>query len=233
MHIRTLLAAAAAAVAALAFVPAHAATTERRSLPEFHGIDIRGSVNLQLHQRATQSVEVTADESVLAKVETQVVDRNGVPTLVVGVQPGTRGRTPVTVSVDFTSLSALSISGRGDVSGGSIKGGDFALSVSGMGDIKLGDLDMGAVNVQISGVADIELDGRAATLGVNVSGKGDFDGRSFDVDAVSIHLSGMGDAKVKPRKTLDVSISGIGNVSYQGDASVTSNVSGRGKVQKQ
>ncbi|CAN5471920.1 head GIN domain-containing protein [soil metagenome] len=233
MRIRSLAFAAAAAAAALAFAPAQAATTEKRALPEFHGIEIRGTVKLELHQRSTQSVEVTADDSVLAKVDTQVVDRNGVPTLVIGLQPGTRGRTPVTVAVDFTSLSALSISGRGDVNGGSLKSGSFALSVSGMGDVKLDDLDVGNVEVHISGVGDVQLGGHAATLGVNVSGKGDFDGHSFDVDNVSIHLSGLGDSKVKARKTLDVSISGLGNVSYQGDAVVTSNVSGRGKVEKQ
>lgn len=211
------------------------AATESRAITGFQAIAVHGSMKLLLRQGGREGVQLTADDNVLALIETKVVDKKGVPTLEIGMKPGTnvRTKTQVVATVDLTTLSALSISGAGDVSGDSLKSQALALSISGSGNVRLKQLTADDVTVRIAGSGDVEFSGRARKLGVTISGSGNVVSRGLETDDVNVRIAGSGDADVNARKTLDVSIAGSGDVVYVGDAVVKSSISGIGKVRKQ
>ena len=200
---------------ALALAPLIVGAAEQaRSVGGFEAVAVRDAVTLVLKPAALESVHVSADETLLAQVETRVVTRRGVPTLEVGLQRGARtfGRGTVSVTVGFAWLSALPVSGSGDVRGEG--------------------LASAALKVALSVSGSVRLAGRSDRLVVEIAGSGDVDTSALAADQVAVDIAGSGDARVDARKTLAVAIAGSGDVAYRGDAVVTSSIAGSGKVRR-
>jgi hypothetical protein len=207
---------------------------DKRAVTGFQAVAIRGSLKLVLRQGTHEGVELRADDNILALIETQVVDRDGVATLEIGPKRGVRysSPNPVTATVDLISLKALSIAGSGDIVGDALKTPVLRISVAGSGDIRLNHLEAGELNASVSGSGDLAFDGHARRLKVSISGSGDLKARALETDDVTISIAGSGDASVNAKKTLSVSIAGNGDVSYVGDAVVKSSIAGMGSVKK-
>ena len=208
---------------------------EARNVGSFQAIALRASMKLVLRQGTREGVELRADDNILPLIETQVVDRGGVPTLELGVKKGASfsTRNPVVATIDLINLRALSIAGSGEVVGDALKTPQLAIAISGSGDVKLKQLAADEISAKVSGSGDLEFAGRTGKLGLSISGSGDVNARALEADDVSVSVAGSGDANVTARKTLTISIAGNGNVTYAGDATVKSSIAGHGKVQKQ
>ena len=209
--------------------------TENRAVGSFQAIALRSSMKLVLHQGGRESLELRADDNVLPLIESRIVDRDGVPTLELGLKKGTsyKSGTPIVAHIELISLRALSISGSGDVVGDALKTPALAIAISGSGNVKLGQLAADEVSAKVSGSGDLLFGGKAGKLAVSISGSGDVNARSLEADDVSISMAGSGDASVTARKTLNVSIAGSGSVVYAGDPIVKSSIAGHGSVRKQ
>jgi Putative auto-transporter adhesin, head GIN domain len=209
--------------------------TESRAVTGFQAISLRGSMNIVVRQSDHEGLQLSGDDNVLPLIDANVVNKNGVPTLELGTKSGTNVMTDnsITATIDVTTLSAVSISGSGQLSGDGLKAQSLALTISGSGEVKLKQLSADDVTVRISGSGDVQFTGRTTRLGVNITGNGVFDSTSLEADNVTMAIAGNGDAKVNARKTLDASISGNGDVEYVGDAVVKSHISGHGEVKKQ
>jgi hypothetical protein len=209
--------------------------SETRAVSGFQAIALRGSLNVVLRQGTREGVELRADDNLLALIETQVVDRDGVRTLEIGTKKDARysSRNPVVANVDLISLQALAVTGAGDVAADALKTPSLKVAITGSGDVKLRQLAADEVSVKISGSGDIEFSGRTGKLGVSIAGSGDVNTRGLDADDVSVSVAGSGDANVAARKTLAVSIAGSGSVMYTGDAAVKSSIAGSGSITKQ
>ncbi len=208
--------------------------TEARAVGSFSALTLRGSMKVVLRQGSKEAVQVEADDNLLPLVETRVVEHAGVPTLEVGLKPGSgfRSHHEITVTVDVVTLSALAIRGSGDVFADGLKTPSLKLDMSGSGDIHLTRFDGAEFSVQIAGNGDVTASGRAAKVRLGIAGSGDIDTTGLDADDVSIDIAGSGDASVNAHKTLAVSIAGSGDVSYVGDAVVKSSIAGSGSVKK-
>jgi hypothetical protein len=208
--------------------------TETRDVTGFQAISLRGAMNIVVRQSGRDGLQLSADDNVLPLIEASVVTKDGVPTLELGMKRGTSIMSdgPMTAIVDVTTLSALSISGSGQLSGDGLRTQSLALTISGSGDVKLKQLSADDVTVRISGSGDVDFTGHTTRLGVTITGNGVFDSTSLEADNVTMTIAGNGDAKVNARKTLDASISGNGEVEYVGDAVVKSHIAGHGEVKK-
>ena len=71
--------------------------TEARKVSGFQAIALRSSMKLVLRQGAREGVELRADDNLLPLIETQVFDRNGVPTLELRMKKGTSFSTNNTI----------------------------------------------------------------------------------------------------------------------------------------
>ena len=209
--------------------------TEARAVTGFQAIALRGSMSLVLRQGTRESVELRADDNLLALIETQVIDRDGVRTLEIGTKKGASysSRNPVVASIDLITLRALTLTGAGEAVCDALKTPALKVAITGSGNVKLRQLSADEVTADISGSGDIEFGGRTTKLGVSIAGSGDVNTRGLDADDVSVSVAGSGDANVTARRTLGVSIAGNGSVVYAGDAAVKSSIAGHGSVKKQ
>jgi hypothetical protein len=209
--------------------------TETRNVTGFQAIALRASMKLVLRQGTREGLELRADDNLLPLIETQVVDRGGVPTLELGVKKGSSftTRNPIVATIDLVTLRALSISGSGEVVGDALKTPSLAIAISGSGNVKLQKISTDEMSAKVSGSGDLQFAGRTGKLGLSISGSGDVNARELEADDVSVSVAGSGDANVNARKTLTISIAGNGNVTYAGDPAVKSSIAGHGNVRKQ
>lgn len=204
--------------------------TEARAVGGFDAIALRGSITLVLRQGEREGVELSADDNLLALVETRVVGR----TLEIGAVPNTgwRTRNDIRVIVDLVHLTSLSLSGSGDVRSDALKAGTLKLRVDGSGDMRLRRLVADEVSVRVAGSGDVGLDGRATKLAISVAGSGDVDAGGLDADDASVSIAGSGDADVNAGRTLAITIAGSGDVRYRGNASLQTAIAGSGSVRR-
>lgn len=208
---------------------------ESRAVTGFQAIALRAPMKLVLRQGTREGVELRADDNLLPLIETIVVERDGVPTLELAFKKGSdfSTRSPVVATIDLITLKALLISGSGNIVGDALKTPSLGVAITGSGDVRLKQLVADEVSARVSGSGDIEFAGRTAKLGISISGSGDVKTRALEADDVSVKVAGSGDADVTARKTLTVSIAGVGRVKYIGDATVKSSIAGRGSIVKQ
>lgn len=87
---------------------------------------------------------------------------------------------------------------------------------SGSGDLIANQLHLLSAKLRMSGSGDSKFIGSTDYLELSQSGSGDFSGRDFDVETAKIRKSSSGDARVNIGKSIDISISGSGDLYYSG-----------------
>lgn len=212
------------------------AATELRQLPPFQAVAMSGSMDLTVRQGAEQQVELTADDNLLALLETEVRGSGDDARLEVRWKRGSsvNTRTQTRIAITVPRLTALSASGSGDMTVERFETPSLAIRVSGSSDTRLRELKTAQLDIAISGSGDVEGAGSATRVGVKVSGSGDIELGELKAEEVSVTISGSGDAMVHADKSLEVRIAGSGDVRYRGDpARVNAKVAGSGSVSKQ
>jgi hypothetical protein len=214
----------------------NAQTTQKRNLSAFTEISLRIEANVHLKQGNTQIVEVSAEESTLEKLITEVNDRK----LVIRYPSDTwfskwrPGR--IDVYITIPQIDALAISGSGSiVADEKIESRILETTISGSGDIKLNDLKADKVLATISGSGNIHLFGKqnTAELKAIISGSGNVKAIEFPSDKVDVKISGSGNCWVNSIKNLIIRLSGSGSVVYRGNPLIDSSISGSGKVREE
>lgn len=185
-------------------------TSESRDVSSFDEVELNGIGNLSIQQTGSESLTVEAEEDVLPKIRTEVENNR----LIIGPEPGTSIHTtePINYTLTVDDLSALEVSGSGDVEAEGISTDELAVTVGGTG--------------------DVEISGRADSQEIDVSGSGDYRAEDLESREVTIEVGGAGSAIVNVSDELDADISGSGTVEYIGDPTVDQDVSGAGEVRK-
>ena len=218
---------ASMAVPALAAPPAVA-----RAVEPFEAVALRAPFELVLRQGAKPALEVQADPAAQTLVETAVVDGSSGRTLEIRLREGAQlpWRAKVTVTVDATTLRAITLSGSGDIRGAGLRTERLDVAVSGSGDLSLQDLQATALALRIAGSGDATLSGRVARFTASVAGSGDIDAQALDASEVTVRIAGSGDVRVGAPASLDVSVVGSGDVSYRGQPKIAQRIAGSGSV---
>ena len=106
------------------------AATQQRQLAPFRSVELAGSNNVTIRVGGKQSVLVHADSNLLQRVTTVVHAGR----LVIGNTPGSfTSKSPMSVEINMPSLSALRLSGSGNVSATGIKTSSLTMSLPGSG----------------------------------------------------------------------------------------------------
>ena len=193
-----------------------------------------------------EQVRVTGDENLLAYVETEQDDE----LLTIDTRGWLMPEVPLVVEVYTRYVDAISVSGSSNLRVIDLSGGSLRVETSGSSDVKLKgrlelleidtsgssdvdivELEARDIRVETSGSSDIDLVGAARTLEIDTSGSSDVDASRLVVEEATIHTSGSSDIDVCVTRSLDVSISGSGDVTYSCDPEhVTRSISGSGDV---
>ncbi len=208
-------------------------TTRSRAAGAFTRIDVRGSVDVIVHEGRPLALSVTtkgiAPEKVKTHVEgeTLVVDLHDFDRLCFGTCD-----TSARLDIDAPVLDGVTIGGSGDVTVvGSGAHSRVDLDVSGSGDVRYaGSADLVACNV--SGSGDVTLTGAAKRLRADVTGSGDVDARALAVGGGEFVLEGSGDvaADLHGGETT-IRLNGSGDLRYTGETRITTlEITGSGDV---
>lgn len=182
-------------------------TSEFRNVAKFTKVSSEGVFEVTITQGDQQSVEITADDNIIQRVKTEVVDNE------------------LRLYLDDRNYKDISL--KANIVSERING----IENTGIGNFVISNVDeVGNFNVYNSGTGNISITGRAESLTVENEGDGMFKGFQFIVSNCNVEIVGSGDCEVQSTNTLIVDIEGSGDVYYKGTPAVEANISGSGKV---
>ena len=183
------------------------AAVQTRNVATFSRLDLAGSNNVTVVVGARRSVVVRADSNLISHVTTQVV----AGTLVIGDTGSFTARTPMSVEVGVPSLTALNLSGSGQI------------SVTGFSGPRL--------TVMVSGSGLLSASGTATQLDVTLSGDGQAQLAQLVAQDVRAVVSGSGLIQVTATSSLNAAVPGTGAIIYSGNPpQETTNITGTGAI---
>ena len=183
-------------------------TSESRDVSGFEEVELRGMGNLSIQQADSESLTVEAEEDVLPKIKTKVKNNR----LIIGPKRNTTINTtePIDYELTVEDLSALKVSGSGDV--------------------EAEDISTDELVVTISGTGDVEISGEANSQDVDISGSSNYQAEDLESREATVDIGGSGSATVNVSDELDAKVSGSASIEYIGDPTVRQDVSGAGEV---
>ena len=181
--------------------------SEIRNVADFTKVSSEGVFEVTITQGNSQSVGITADDNIIQRVKTEVVDNE------------------LRLYLDDHNYRDISL--KANIVAERING----IKNTGIGNLVISNVDEGGnFNVSNSGSGSISITGNAKSLTLENEGDGKFNGFQFIVSNCSAKIIGSGDCEVHPISTLNVDIEGSGDVYYKGSPAIEANISGSGKV---
>lgn len=108
---------------------------------------------------------------------------------------------------------------------------NFDLTVSGAINLTcLSDFVLKRFTTSLSGTGNLVLSGSVTSLNYAISGTASINGEKFSAQDAVVNLSGVGTVSVRAEKTLDVTFSGSGVITYYGNPEITKNLTGLGTL---
>jgi hypothetical protein len=182
--------------------------TQTREVDSFTSVELSGSNDVVVRIGESQSVVVKADDNLIDRVTTDV--QSG--TLIIDNAPGSFStKSPMSVEVTVPALSALTLTGSGN--------------------IVVDDIAAESFRAELPGSGTLTGSGTATRLEVTVSGSGVVHFTELVAKDAQAAVSGSGSIFVTVTERLDASVSGSGAVVYTGDPQdVKSSVTGSGTI---
>ena len=215
---------------------ATAQKTEKRDLSVFTEISLKNDAKVILTQGATQSVTVTAKESTLEKLITEVKDRK----LIIRYPNDTWFKSnwnpgEVEVYITIPQIDDLSVSGSGSIiADEKVESLILEVAVSGSGSVKLKDIKAEKFTASLSGSGNVVVSGKepVGEFKGRISGSGNIKGIDLPTKNADITIAGSGNCHITANEKLTARIAGSGNVIYRGNPSIDSSVAGSGQVKE-
>jgi hypothetical protein len=207
-----------------------AVVSQTREASGFTAVDMRGAGKVILTQGETESLTVSGSDNLVPLVMTSV--QNGVLVIemkekVVIIEPNPAN--VLTIAIGVRDLTALTVSGLGDVEMDGLSASRLEITMSGAGRIDLKGLDLEDLRVTLSGAGDVILSGGASSAVINLPGAGKVDAGGLKLQNAQVTIAGLGNATVWVTGTLTGTISGAGSVEYYGEPETEIKTSGLGK----
>ena len=182
--------------------------TRTLDLAAFTKIDLGGAFDVEVTIGKTPKVELTIDDNLWDNLEAAVEDG----TLDLDWKKNCSPSDHCTARITTAALEEFTLHGAGNVG---IKG-----------------LDGKSLVFYLRGAGDVQLDGKVNDLQIFLTGAGNCDARKLQAQDVAIVLSGVGNCEAYAGRSIDVDITGVGNVTYWGSPEKkTVNVAGMGNVE--
>jgi putative autotransporter adhesin-like protein len=183
--------------------------TEKRELAAFKSVEASGAFEVNIVCQQAQSFEIEGDDNLLPLIETDVNGGN----LHIHSHTQYNASKPITIRISVPNLEKFTSAGAGDIHVSGVKNDQLVLSNS--------------------GAANIEASGQTKFVDIGTSGAGNIDTSKLVAERAKVTVSGAANVDVYASQQLDVTVSGIGSVTYSGNPPVVNkSVSGIGSVSK-
>ena len=193
----------------------------------FHGIEVNGSMDVEIARADVQAVEVEAQANIAELLKTEV--KNG--TWIISTSEGYSTDKPFIIRIRVPSLDMVHINGSGDVKSADVfEAEKIDLAISGSGDIVFAT-KASTVRTAIDGSGDIRITGSCTRLNAAIAGSGDVKASELRTIDLHVDIAGSGDLSANASGAVDVSIAGSGDVVLASKpASVNEHIAGSGSV---
>lgn len=202
---------------------------EERAVEGFSSVNLAGIGHLYVELGEREALTIEAEDNLIGYIETEVKGQQ----LVISIRDGVniQPEEPIRYYLTVVNLDEVIVSGLGDVNLPELEADRFKVLVSGGGNIDLDGLTAGSFEVDITGLGDLNVDGgEVDRQEIRISGGGSYNASRMESAAAEVTISGLGSATLRVSDTLDVVISGGGDVDYYGSPAVSSSISGLGKL---
>ncbi len=227
-----LLAVAVLLLSACAITPVRGSgnvVTEEREVSGFDSVALSGVGEVFITQGDEEALTIETDDNLMRYIESEV--RDGRLELRIADNTIPIPSQSIIYRVSVVDLTELDSSGAGSFEIGELDTDRLDVSLSGAGNIRIDSLSATDLAVTISGAGNVELAGQVGTQEIDMSGLGNYNAPDLESQTASVRISGAGSAVVWVLDTLDVEISGAGNVEYYGSPEVPREIiSGAGRV---
>ena len=199
----------------------------------FEKIRVEGPFKVRLTTGVPPSAKATGPQSALDRVAVEIIGRTLVIHNSLSAWGGTLGPDdsgPVEVFIGTHELNAASLTGAGSLQINAVKGLSFDLSAQGSGQIAIARADVDQMSVGLIGTASAVLAGKAGTLKVRAQGTTSLDGSGLDAKDVSLTVNGASTIKAAVSNSADIVASGPASISFTGNPSCTSRLTGSASV---
>jgi hypothetical protein len=209
---------------------------ETRQMGDFNQIAMKGWGKILISQGAEQSVVVEADDHLIKRITTEVVNGK----LVIDV--GRDWMERMSAGLEFLSsreinfiivvkkLDSLEIMGASDTEVDRLNADEFDLRMSGASNVKVKDLSAKKLLANMPGAGKVMVTGKVDEQEVNVTGAGNYDATKLETKNTKVSLTGVGNATVWAKENLDVSVTGVGSIEYYGNPRVKQSTSMLGAI---
>jgi hypothetical protein len=223
--------------------------SETRDLLPFDQILVNGDFKVQVDTGAASSAVVQADDNLMGFIDTRVSNNR----LIIESRNGGCLKPTHTIEIKVTtsSIGSMELNGSGYLYCFGLQTNELALRVNGSGQIECNQLQASSVTYQlegsgsifsgvtaedlsarIDGSGEIRLSGTVASSDLRVIGSGRIQSGQLITGVCTAYISGSGTVDTYVNQALDVTINGSGIVYYDGNPTITSQISGSGKIIK-
>lgn len=181
--------------------------SETRDVDPFANLHIRGAADVSISIGEPQSLVVETDDNLLELLETDV----GGDTLEIKFSERVSPRVGPDVEIVVPALEGIKVDGAAEIAIDAMAGEELEIIVN--------------------GVAAVRGSGTVDRLKVDVNGAGVISFFDLVAEEVDIAISGSGDAEVHATRSLSATVTGSGEIVYQGDPlAVATNITGSGSI---
>jgi hypothetical protein len=204
--------------------------TVARNISAFTQLDISGVGDVTIKQGDREGVTITTDENIQQYIETV---NEGSKLSIRTKEHSSISSSELKIEITIKDLTEMKVSGTGEVKTTSpLTLDNLTCRTSGTGNLAF-DFNCKKLNLKISGAGNVTLKGKGDDVDIHMSGAGNLGAFDFTAQKLNAELSGMGNAELKADSELSIEASGMGNVTYTGNASVKKlEASATGRVKK-
>ncbi len=205
--------------------------SETREVSGFDKIRIDGAGELYLTQGDQESLEIEAEDNIIERIQTKVVDG----TLVISFDEDfprlnlipTR---TIRFNLSVIDIEKITVNGAAKVVTKEWQGERLEMNINGAADIDMEQVDLGELDLQLDGGAECNLSGSAQDVTVRVDGAGSVDLADFKSNNSTVVINGAAEVRLWVTDRLEAEISGAGSVRYYGSPQVSQKVDGIGTI---
>lgn len=179
---------------------------QTRGVDNFTQLELLGVGRVEVTIGNLQPLELSGDDNILPLIETKVTNGK----LVIGTTRSIRPVRPLIIKATASNLTAMMLSGAGEI------------AVTGIANDNL--------RAEVAGAGEVTLSGQTSNLVLTLAGVGSVDARELVAKAVTVDMSGAGRTDVSAVVALHVTITGAGTVTYSGEPTITQKITGVGKL---
>jgi hypothetical protein len=224
-------------------------TSDSRPLQSFTRVEVNGDFEVQIDTGNVSSAIIEADENLIELIVTHVSGSK----LIIETRNDAciKPTHPIEISVNTTALEEIILNGSGYVYNYGLKTQNLSVNLTGSGKVDCNNAEAQVAKLELEGSGSInahmnsenltttlEGSGEIKVTGVSVYtdhkiiGSGHIIADEVDCDVSVVYISGSGIVDTRADNALDVTIIGSGTVYYRGNPTVSSYISGSGKVIK-